>query len=108
MHLKPLLLMAAVTAGITNISGIDTSKFNQAIKSGRIQLTPSKTNLADLHEASTLVVSCVDFRLRDEIAELCNVHLGLLDDYDEGLPYPVHHLGWTLHNTRTGSVLFMM
>lgn len=83
MRIKSLLLMAAVTAGLTDVSGIDSAKFNQAIKSGRIQITPSKTNLADLHEASTLVVSCVDFRLRDEIANLCNIHLGLLDDYDE-------------------------
>ncbi|RTK92436.1 MAG: hypothetical protein EKK61_04490 [Rickettsiales bacterium] len=36
-----------------------------------------------MKEASTLVVSCVDFRLRDEIADLLTNKLGLKDDYDE-------------------------
>ena len=43
----------------------------------------SSDNLASMHKASTLLISCVDFRLRDETALLMNQELHLLDDYDE-------------------------
>lgn len=40
-------------------------------------------NLLCMHTASTLLISCVDFRLRDETFELMNDVLNLTDDYDE-------------------------
>jgi hypothetical protein len=83
MHLKSLLLLTTLTLGLSEVLAHDSAKFDQAIKTGRIRLTTSHPNLSELHKASTLVISCVDFRLRDEVAKLCNDHLGLLDDYDE-------------------------
>jgi hypothetical protein len=83
------------------------SKFQQVIQAGRTIIPPSKKNLEELHKASTLVVSCVDFRLRDEVATLLNVNLGLLDDYDEialpgaslGLDAPQYaHCQRTIHD----------
>lgn len=65
------------------LSAHNSIKFDQAIASGLIKVNVRKKNLENLHKASTLVISCVDFRLRDEVTELLNVHLGLLDDYDE-------------------------
>jgi hypothetical protein len=78
-----LISLAVVLCTSSDVYAYESSKFQQAIKAGTIKVNISKTNLEELHEASTLVVSCVDFRLRDEVADLCNVHLGLLDDYDE-------------------------
>jgi hypothetical protein len=78
-----LTILSTIFYTTFDIYAYDSSKFQQAIKAGTIKVNISKTNLEELHEASTLVVSCVDFRLRDEVANLCNIHLGLLDDYDE-------------------------
>lgn len=36
-----------------------------------------------MHEASTLLIGCIDFRLRDETAKLMNETLDLENDYDE-------------------------
>jgi hypothetical protein len=44
---------------------------------------PSKSDLASLHTASTLVINCVDFRWRDEVSRFLNDTLNLQDQYDE-------------------------
>ncbi|MBX9587287.1 MAG: hypothetical protein K2X50_08525 [Gammaproteobacteria bacterium] len=44
---------------------------------------PSRGDLPDLHVCSTLLVSCIDFRLRDEVEKFMRETLGLLDGYDE-------------------------
>ena len=59
------------------------SQFNAAIKKPSFTIPLSHPNLAEMHEASTLVVSCVDFRFRDEIENFLRKTLGLGDDYDE-------------------------
>lgn len=69
---------------IFGFSSIHASTFNEAIHEHQtFKVTPSKPNLKELHQASTLVISCVDFRLRDETERLFREHLSLLDDYDE-------------------------
>jgi hypothetical protein len=57
--------------------------FDQRIKNDKFIVPVSKSNLKEMKEASTLLVSCVDFRLRHEIENLMRVQLQLLDDYDE-------------------------
>lgn len=59
------------------------SQFDLMINSKYFSINMDKTSLASLVEASTLVISCVDFRLRYEVSQLLNTYLGLLDDYDE-------------------------
>ena len=58
-------------------------KFEKAIKAKKFRTRVSKSNLKDIHEASTIVISCVDFRLRDELTAFVSKQLGLLDEYDE-------------------------
>ncbi len=57
--------------------------FDEAIKKESFKVEPSKIDLEKTHEASTLVISCVDFRLRDETEKFLREQLYLLDDYDE-------------------------
>lgn len=59
------------------------SKFDVVIQSKEISIDIKNPNLESLVEASTLVISCVDFRLRYEVSKLLNVCLGLKGDYDE-------------------------
>lgn len=47
-----------------------------------IHLHPSKKPGQYGHKASTLLVSCIDFRLRDEVEALMEA-IGLTDQYDE-------------------------
>ncbi|MFY9589156.1 carbonic anhydrase [Rickettsia endosymbiont of Halotydeus destructor] len=47
-----------------------------------LKVKVSNEHLKVLNQASTLLISCVDFRLRDETVEFMN-KLNLLDDYDE-------------------------
>ncbi len=46
-------------------------------------IRPSQCDLASLQTASTLVLSCIDFRLRDGVTRFLNHNLHLQDDYDE-------------------------
>ncbi len=59
------------------------SSFETAIEKDYFHVSPSQDNLESLHKTSTLVISCVDFRLRDEAERLLREELYLLDDYDE-------------------------
>lgn len=60
------------------------SRFEVVIHSKDLSIDIIKTlSRETLIEASTLVISCVDFRLRYEVAKLLNNSLGLLGDYDE-------------------------
>jgi len=56
--------------------------FEKKIKEPQFKIKMSRDDLTSDHEASTLVISCVDFRFQDENAYLLNNVLGLLDDYD--------------------------
>jgi carbonic anhydrase len=47
-----------------------------------LKVKVSNEHLKVLNKASTLLISCVDFRLRDETVEFMK-KLNLLDDYDE-------------------------
>lgn len=47
-----------------------------------LKVKVSNEHLKVLNKASTLLISCVDFRLRDETVDFMN-KLNLLDDYDE-------------------------
>ena len=47
------------------------------------KVMPSQNNLRELHTATTLVISCVDFRLRDETTKLFDDIFKMQDDYDE-------------------------
>lgn len=81
--------------------------FEEAIKKKEFKVDMSDPSLSKRHEATTLLISCVDFRLRDETEKLMRNHLNLADDYDEiSIPgaslafvtdqYP--HWGKTLHD----------
>jgi hypothetical protein len=56
--------------------------FEQKMKLPNFYVPVSSKKLDTYHHASTLVISCVDFRLQDETEYLLNNVLGLLDDYD--------------------------
>lgn len=60
-----------------------SDKFENAIQQEKWTVKVSNPNLKSMHESSTLLVSCVDFRLRDEAERFMREELGLLDDYDE-------------------------
>lgn len=57
--------------------------FYNAIKKDYITVPISQHHLAHLNDASTLLVSCVDFRLRDETIKLMENVFKLQDQYDE-------------------------
>lgn len=59
------------------------SSFEEVIKQDVYQLPDTTPNQEKMHEASTLLVSCIDFRLRDETVKLMNDILHLENDYDE-------------------------
>ena len=78
MNLLQILLIVFLMPMSAN-----AGNFQEAIKRNHFYVKPSNNNIADLREASTLVISCVDFRLRDEIERFLREELYLLDDYDE-------------------------
>lgn len=57
--------------------------FEQRIYSGNLKVPVSSDTLKNMSQASTLLISCVDFRLRDETEKLMSQQLQLLDDYNE-------------------------
>ena len=57
--------------------------FDQKIKNLPTTIKASHPDLAKIHNASTLLVSCVDFRLRDETNRLMTEYFELTDEYDE-------------------------
>jgi carbonic anhydrase len=57
--------------------------FDQAILKKVFIVEPTTKNQKKLHEASTLLISCVDFRLRDETLKLMEDQLHLKNNYDE-------------------------
>lgn len=59
------------------------SSFDDAIKQDVYQLPDITPNQEKMHEASTLLVSCIDFRLRDETTKFMSDILHLENDYDE-------------------------
>ncbi len=76
-----LRLLLLIILGIAQNSYAHS--FNEAIKQDHFYVKPSQKTLSKLHEASTLVIGCVDFRLRDEIERFLEEELSLLDKYDE-------------------------
>ncbi len=79
--LRKLLVYVTITfALISTIYAKD--HFEQAIREP-IKIDISSTKFTKMHKASTLLISCVDFRLRDETEKLMRINFGLLDDYDE-------------------------
>lgn len=61
----------------------ENDQFSKIIKSQQFTVDVSNVNLSKMHNASTLLISCVDFRLRDETEKFMRNDLKLLDDYDE-------------------------
>lgn len=58
--------------------------FDKLMENGSdIRVPVSNKSLAGLHHASTLLVSCIDFRLRDETDKLMEKVFKLTDQYDE-------------------------
>lgn len=62
---------------------VDDSSLVNIMKQPHFKVEVSSRKLVDLHHASTLLISCVDFRLRDEIEKFMRKDLKLLDHYDE-------------------------
>lgn len=71
--------------------------FEESIKKDQFIVPISKSDLNQMKDASTLLISCVDFRLRHETERLMRTQLHLLDDYDE-----VAMPGASLALTQTG------
>lgn len=57
-------------------------RFNDLIKKKYFHVNMSRNNLRLDHNASTLVITCVDFRFQDEFKSLLDNELALKDDYD--------------------------
>ncbi len=57
--------------------------FKKLMKKRFLNVYMSSDNLEEKQNTSTLVISCVDFRIRDEIDRLMSQHFQLRDDYDE-------------------------
>jgi len=73
----------ALLATVSALHASEATAFEEAILKPYFHVEPSSPNLSSLHKTSTLVISCVDFRLRDEVERLLREELHLLDDYDE-------------------------
>ena len=67
---------------LSNMSSIEPT-FDKQIKKDHLFVPVSNHSQANMHTASTLLVSCIDFRLRDETAELMEEIFKLTDQYDE-------------------------
>lgn len=59
------------------------SFFERQMRKDYLMVPVSNNSLKKMHEASTLLVSCIDFRLRDETDLLMGKVFGLTDKYDE-------------------------
>ena len=64
-------------------AGSEDEDFKAKVAALPIQIKVSNPNLRLMHNASTLLVSCVDFRLRDETSRLMEDYFHLTDNYDE-------------------------
>ena len=78
-----LRIILAITLCATVVAAHENDQFSKIIKSKQFTVDVSNANLSKMHNASTLLVSCVDFRLRDETEKFMRNDLKLLDDYDE-------------------------
>ncbi len=82
--MKRFLLPFFICAALVGCADINQqNSFEEAIKQPVFKVIPSGTDLSKKHEALTLVVSCIDFRLRDETYDLIENILSLKDQYDE-------------------------
>ena len=75
-------LSLVATLFLSNCSSFESS-FDKQMKKEFIMVPLSSNNLADMKKASTLLVSCIDFRLRDETSNLMENIFELSDQYDE-------------------------
>lgn len=81
---RPLQMIAyAYNYFSTYVSDAYWPKFDKQIKKDFVMVPVSSYNLKNMHKASTLLISCIDFRLRDETGWLMEEVLGLTDEYDE-------------------------
>lgn len=80
MNTKNVIIVLSALASIVNV---EAKSFEKAIQQKQWKVKVSHQALEGMHKASTLLISCVDFRLRDEAERFMRVKLGLLDDYDE-------------------------
>ena len=61
----------------------NTKSFAEQMQQKQWQVSMSAPALHARHDTSTLLISCVDFRLRDETERFMRDDLQLLDEYDE-------------------------
>jgi hypothetical protein len=76
------LIVLFFIAGCSSETTVSRKSFDELINQPSI-IVPVIPGLEKKHEASTLLISCVDFRLREETDKLMETYLSLLDDYDE-------------------------
>jgi carbonic anhydrase len=78
------LFLIAITINTQAHTHLDKGhRFEKTIKKKHFKVRMSHSKLKKDHDASTLLISCVDFRLRDETEYLMSKVFGLKDDYDE-------------------------
>jgi hypothetical protein len=79
-----IFLLSAISVILQPIffTKVFADKFYQPAPNEHFYVRPSHKNLEQLHEASTLVISCVDFRTQDELERFLVKELGLQSDYD--------------------------
>jgi len=90
-----MLVIAATPAWSAN-KEVKTSGFEESIKKAQLRVPVTQQDRDQQKKtASTLLISCVDFRLRHETENLMRSQLHLLDDYDE-VALPGASLGMVL------------
>lgn len=81
-----ILVIVGIVALIPTIylkNNVPASPFEESMKQDQFIVPVSQEDLKYMKDASTLLISCVDFRLRHPTEKLMRTQLHLLDDYDE-------------------------
>ena len=78
-----LVVILSILTSTLILTQVFAQEFEQTVKQKHFYITPSQKNLSKLHQASTLIITCVDFRIQDEIERFLTEELNLKDNYDE-------------------------
>ena len=68
---------------LTTINAVSHDQFEEKLKLLPLKIQVSNIRIANMSKTSTLLISCIDFRLVDETERLMSQVFGLIDDYDQ-------------------------
>jgi len=77
-----ILTIAALTTLNSYAAEVSNDSFDKLMEQKTFKVQVSSDSLKEMKQASTLVISCVDFRLKNETSDFLNNTLKLIDDYD--------------------------